>query len=73
MADAAERLRATLALANRTLTKDEFDGYVNAPMTDDERAGILDLHAWFVRRYPTVLERFAYNRRAYRRWQKLRQ
>ncbi len=72
MANASEHLKV-VALAERTLSKEELDAYVNAPKTDEERQEILELHAWFVRRYPTVLERFAYNRRAHRRWQQLRQ
>lgn len=53
--------------AERELTREEFNAYVNAPITDDELAEIHSLFAWFTRRYPTVSERFAWGRRAYSR------
>jgi hypothetical protein len=56
------------AVAERRLSAEEFDAYVNAPMDDFEREQIRGLIAWFRRRYPTPAERLAYARRAYRRW-----
>ena len=56
------------AFAERRLSAEEFDAYVNAPMGDFEREQIDGLIAWFRRRYPTPAERLAYARRAYRRW-----
>jgi hypothetical protein len=55
-------------LAERELSTEEFNAYVNAPMSDEERQEILDSVAWFTRRYPTAAERFAATRRAYRQW-----
>jgi len=54
-------------LAERKLSASEFDAYVEAPMSDEERQEILSLVAWFTRRYPTPCARLAYARRAYRR------
>ncbi|MFO0588376.1 MAG: hypothetical protein U0441_12580 [Polyangiaceae bacterium] len=53
------------AMAERRLSAEEFDAYVNAPMSEEERTGILESAAWFCRRYPTVLERLKSARRAY--------
>ena len=55
-------------LSERRLTPEEFNAYVNAPMSQAELEGIRESIDWFCRRYPTVLERLAYARRAYRRW-----
>jgi hypothetical protein len=55
-------------LAERELSAEEFDAYVGAPMEEDERQEILDLVAWFTRRYPTAGERLASARRAYQEW-----
>jgi hypothetical protein len=54
--------------AERRLSPEEFDAYVNAPMSREELEGIWESIDWFTRRYPTVLERLAYARRAYARW-----
>ena len=51
-------------MSERVLTREELDAYVSAPMSDEERAEVLDLARWFTTRYPTVAARFAYNRRA---------
>jgi hypothetical protein len=53
--------------AERRLSVEEFNAYVNAPMTAEEAEGIRELVEWFTRRYPTPLERLAYVRRASRR------
>lgn len=55
-------------LAKRSLTAAEFDAYVNAPMTEDERADIRAKIEWFSRRYPTARERLAAARRQYAAW-----
>lgn len=65
----AETLACVRELAERRLTRAEFDAYVNAPMTPAEAEGIRELVDWFTRRYPTPGERLAYARRAYARWQ----
>lgn len=58
-----ETIAAARAYAERELTDDEAAAYLATPMTEDERAEILAQHDWFVRRYPTVAERFAWARR----------
>jgi hypothetical protein len=67
-----ERLAALRADADRQLSREELDAYVNAPMGDAEREEIRSLVSWFTRRYPTAQERLAYARRAYARWAKAR-
>jgi hypothetical protein len=54
--------------AERRLSREEFDAYVNAPMSPAELEGIREMIDWFTRRYPTPGERLAYVRRAYARW-----
>lgn len=54
------------ALADRRLTPDEFEAYVRAPMSEDEREGTEALIAWFTRRYPSPLERLRAGRRSWR-------
>ena len=53
----ADVLRAVRELSERRLSVEEFEAYVRAPMSDEERQGILELYAWFTRRYPTAWER----------------
>lgn len=55
-------------LGDRPLGAEEFERRVGAPLTEDERADTAALVSWFTCRYPTVRERFAYIRRAWRRW-----
>ena len=61
-----------LALQNRRLSPAEAREYLDAPMSDAEREQLHELVAWFQRRYPSPLERLAYVRRAYARWQRTR-
>ncbi len=63
--EALERVRQ---LAERRLSAEEFDAYIHAPMTEEERREILESAAWFMRRYPTAGERLAAARHAYRQW-----
>lgn len=65
--EAVARARAE---AERQLSPEEFDAYVNAPISDAEREETRALVAWFTRRYPTGADRLAYVRRAYKRWQR---
>jgi hypothetical protein len=62
-----EVLDAVRKDAERLLSREELDAYVNAPMSREELEGIRELIDWFTRRYPTAAERLAYVRRAYAR------
>jgi hypothetical protein len=58
------------SFANRQLDLADVRAYLEAPVTEDERAGVLALVEWFVRRYPTPIERLAYMKRAHARWRR---
>ena len=58
------------SLDDRVLSPEDARAYLAAPMADAEREGIRELARWFRRRYPTPLERLAYVRRAFARWQR---
>jgi hypothetical protein len=64
----ARELEHVRALADRTMTAEEFAAYVNAPMSDAERSEIQGQIEWFTRRYPTPAERLRSARRAYKQW-----
>jgi hypothetical protein len=55
-------------VAQRRLPPEDFERITSAPLSEKEREGILELLAWFRRRYPSPGERLAYARRAYARW-----
>ena len=57
-------------LVNRPVSPAELREATERPLTDHEREEILALSRWFCRRYATPLERLAYVRQAYRRWQR---
>ena len=59
---------AIASLVEESLSIDEFDRRVAAPMDADEAAEIRDLIIWFTRRYPTPKERLAYARRKFAEW-----
>lgn len=63
-------LHEVLAFADRTLSREEFSAYVDAPITTEERDAVRALHEWFVRRFPSALERLNYSRRKVREWQR---
>ena len=63
--DALVRVRA---IAERTLSPEEFRAALAVPLTDSELDETRSLIRWFRRRYPTPADRLAYVRRAYRRW-----
>ena len=65
-----EALQRVRDLSERELSPEEFEAYVHAPMTDDERGEILASIDWFMKRYPTPGERLASARRAYQQWAK---
>jgi len=64
----AETLSRLREIAERKLSAEEFDAYLQAPMTEAERQEILASVAWFSRRYRTPGERLAAARRAYQQW-----
>jgi hypothetical protein len=55
-------------IAERQLSAEEFNAYINAPMEEAERQEILDSVAWFTKRYPTPGDRLAAARRASKSW-----
>ena len=61
-----------LALQHRRLSPAEAREYLDAPMSEAEREQLQELVTWFQRRYPSPMERLAYVRRAYARWQRTR-
>ena len=65
-----EALAKVHALAERSLSPEEFEAIVSAPVSESEREDTLALIEWFTRRYPTPGERLAYVRRAYARWKR---
>ncbi len=65
----AELVKRLRALSERRLSREEVEAALQTPISDSEREEILALVAWFRRGYPTPLDRLAYVRRAYRRWQ----
>jgi hypothetical protein len=65
------KVRAKLrALADRTLSAEEWAERAAVPIGPEELQQSRELIRWFRRRYPTVGERLAYVRRAYARWTK---
>ena len=60
-----DRVRAHL---ERTVPDAEADAYLSMPIEEDERRAVLDLVEWFLRRYPSPLERLRYVDRTYRVW-----
>jgi hypothetical protein len=58
------------SFSDRRLDAAEARAYLDAPVTDAERDEVLALVRWFNRRYPAPLDRLAYVRRAYARWQR---
>jgi hypothetical protein len=56
------------ALAEQPLPLDEWKRLLAIPLSTEEIEHTQTLVRWFCRRYPTVGERFAYVRRAYKRW-----
>jgi hypothetical protein len=58
------------AFAARTLDPLAAQAYLEAPITTEERVGVVALVRWFSRRYPAPIDRLAYVRRAYARWRR---
>ena len=63
-----EALARIQQMAERSLTPAEFEAYVRAPMSNEEREEILSSVRWFMKRYPTPGARLAAARRAYIQW-----
>ena len=53
------------AIHDRLLSAEEVTQFLGTPISDEEVESTKELVGWFMRRYPTAQERFAYNRRAY--------
>ena len=69
VAPASPETRARIkALAEQPLPLDELRRRLAVPLSPDEIEHTQELVRWFCRRYATVGERFAYVRRAYKRW-----
>jgi len=64
--DVRERITA---LTQRHVSADEVRRALHDPVSAAEREDVAALVRWFTTRYPTPLERLAYARRAYARWQ----
>ncbi len=62
-----EAVEAVRQLAERTLSAEELEAYVSAPMGKDELDEIHALITWFCRRYPDPIDRLRSSRRAYAR------
>jgi hypothetical protein len=66
---ASSETRARIkALAEQPLPLHEWQLRLAIPLSPEEIERTRELVRWFCRRYPTVGERFAYVRRAYKRW-----
>lgn len=50
------------------MTLEAYERRMAVPPTDEEVEELADLVRWFVGRYPTAKERFAYIRRKYAEW-----
>ena len=57
------------ALTQRRVSADEVRRALHDPVSAAEREDVAALIHWFTTRYPTPLERLAYARLAYARWQ----
>ena len=64
----AARRAQLRAIAERSLSLDEWRSRLAEPITPEEREHALALIRWFRRRYPTPAARLAYVRRAHTRW-----
>ena len=58
------------AAAERVLSAEEAQAYLDQPISDSERHEVLALVRWFRGRYDTPAARLAYVRRAYTRWRR---
>jgi hypothetical protein len=50
------------------MTLEAYERRMAVPPTDEEVEALADLVRWFMGRYPTAKERFAYVRRKYAEW-----
>ena len=57
------------ALTQRQVSAEEVRRALHDPVSVDERENVAALVRWFTTRYRTPLERLAYARLAYARWQ----
>lgn len=70
MSSRSNILAAIAREVNRPVTAAAVRRALEEPISADEREEILSLVRWFTRRYPTPVERLAYVRQAYARWQR---
>jgi len=63
-----EAIARIQAIAERTLSAEEFRAARAVPRGEAEEEEARSLIRWFRRRYPTPADRLSYARRAYRRW-----
>ncbi len=67
-----EAIARIQAIAERTLSAEEFRAALAVPLGEAEEEEARSLIRWFRRRYPTPADRLSYVRRTYRRWEKAR-
>lgn len=67
MSDRGRQVEADLppedAITERELSPEEFEAWVQAPVSPEERENARALIEWFLRRYPTPAARLGYIRR----------
>ena len=63
-----ETIARIRAIAERTLSAEEFRTALAVPLGAAEEEEARSLIRWFRSRYPTPADRLSYARRAYRRW-----
>ncbi len=66
-----ELVRELARVSERRLSMTEFEAWVRAPWTEQEREDAVALIAWFMRRYSTPAARLQAARVAYRRAREL--
>jgi hypothetical protein len=64
----AEEVARLRVEADRPLELEAYRARAAVPISEQEREEILELIAWFTRRYPTPAARLRYARQAWARW-----
>jgi hypothetical protein len=60
--------RRIAEISERRMTSEAFEELVAMPWAEGEREDLRDHIAWFMRRYPSPLERLRWVRRHYQQW-----